>query len=434
MGRNCRAARPPRPRGAGRSALVLWTLATLAATAFAQVDQQLAAAWFEEAATLCERDGGRLWGVSLCGPMAIADATTGTLATNQPAPDATRPRSLGYANTALRWGDERWSTFVWQYFPRGDDASARQDRGRLMIHELFHRVQPELGLMTPNGDNRHLETLEGRYWLQLEWRALARALDGDSEERLEALRDALAFRAARHATFPGSDENERRDEIREGLPQYTGTVVSTGSREAAVADALEQLQAAPDQPTFLRTFGYTSGAAYGVLLDAFAPGWTREVTADSDLAPLLAEAAEVEPAPDAEAAAARYGSEALRAAEERRQREHEQRVAELTARFVDGPVLRIPRATNASFVTTGSTSIPGVGTTLASYRVEAPWGDLEAEMVLLTDDGEWIVVPASKLTEGTPLRGAGWRLTLKPGWALGAGPRAGDREVLRRPE
>ena len=54
--------------------------------AAAQVDQQRAEAYFKEAATICQRDGGRLWGVSLCGPMVFADARTRTLATNQPRP------------------------------------------------------------------------------------------------------------------------------------------------------------------------------------------------------------------------------------------------------------------------------------------------------------------------------------------------------------
>jgi hypothetical protein len=35
------------------------------------MDPQLAQRWFEEATKLCERDAGRLWGVSLCGPMVI---------------------------------------------------------------------------------------------------------------------------------------------------------------------------------------------------------------------------------------------------------------------------------------------------------------------------------------------------------------------------
>ena len=77
------------------------------APARAQVDEERAKIYFAEAAALCERDGGRLWGVSLCGPMVFADPVTRTIATNQPAPDAPRPRILGFANAALEWGDTR---------------------------------------------------------------------------------------------------------------------------------------------------------------------------------------------------------------------------------------------------------------------------------------------------------------------------------------
>ena len=60
--------------------------------AVAQVDQQRAQEYFKEAQALCERDGGRLWGVSICAPMVIGDARTQTFATSQPPPDAPRPK------------------------------------------------------------------------------------------------------------------------------------------------------------------------------------------------------------------------------------------------------------------------------------------------------------------------------------------------------
>jgi hypothetical protein len=42
---------------------------------------------------------------------------------------------------------------------------------------LFHRIQPELGFIAEDGSNEHLDTLEGRVWIQLEWRALRRAVE-----------------------------------------------------------------------------------------------------------------------------------------------------------------------------------------------------------------------------------------------------------------
>jgi len=49
-----------------------------------QVDSTLVRFHFKEAAALCERDGGKLWGISLCGPMVLADPASKTIAASQP--------------------------------------------------------------------------------------------------------------------------------------------------------------------------------------------------------------------------------------------------------------------------------------------------------------------------------------------------------------
>ena len=69
------------------NALLLVALLGTATAVDAQVQPDLAKRYFEEATKLCERDAGRLWGVSLCGPMVIVDRATGTHATSQPEPE-----------------------------------------------------------------------------------------------------------------------------------------------------------------------------------------------------------------------------------------------------------------------------------------------------------------------------------------------------------
>ncbi len=49
---------------------------------------------------------------------------------------------------------------------------------------------------------------------------------------------ALAFRQARRQRFPDGAEGERADELREGLAQYTGTVVAAPTTADAIADAV----------------------------------------------------------------------------------------------------------------------------------------------------------------------------------------------------
>jgi len=314
-----------------RSAALL-CLSLLAAPSLARghVDSTLAQSYFKEAMALCERDGGKLWGISLCGPMVFTDAATKTIATSQPAPDAPRPGGLGYLNAPVTWGGTKWSAYMWAWIPHSD----AQERGCLFIHELFHRIQSELKLMAGVAENDHLDTLDGRYWIQLEWRALSRALTSSGAARAAAIRDALAFRRARHTAFPAAAAAEAADEIREGLAEYTGIVVATSSTTDAVALGVRRLANAEQEVSFVRRFHAASGPAYGLLLDAFAPGWTRRVTASDDLAQVLTAAAKIEPARDAAASAVRYHDAELRAAEEKRDVEHQARVAALKARFM----------------------------------------------------------------------------------------------------
>src|SRR4249919_639486 len=200
------------------NALFLLLPLSAATAAEAQVQPELAKRYFEEATKLCERDAGRLWGVSLCGPMVIVDQATGTRATSLPEPDGPPPRLQGLVDGPVSWGGLRWFSFPLWMLPE-KDADARQ---QVMLHGLFHRIQPELGFITEDGTNEHLNSLEGRVWLQLEWRALRRAVESSGSARAEAIADALAFRGERRRLFPGAAENERRDEIREGLASYTG--------------------------------------------------------------------------------------------------------------------------------------------------------------------------------------------------------------------
>ncbi len=244
-----------------------------------------------------------------------------------------------------------------------------------MLHELFHRIQPELGLITAGADrNEHLDTVEGRVWLRLEWRALARALAQSGENRKRAVSDAAAFRLMRRSQFANAAENERVEEIREGLAQYTGTVATAASHPEAVASALEHLAAAEQHETFLQQ-AYTTGVAYGILLDAASADWRRRVRSDSDLGQMLMAALDVRPVANAVEASARYGGTELRAAEQARAERRRAVVRELQNRFVDGPVLLVPSGGGGTFNAVGATPIPGAGTVYFSqYRQKGAVG------------------------------------------------------------
>jgi hypothetical protein len=93
--------------------------------------------------------------------------------------------------------------------------------------------------------------------MQLKWRVLRRALESSGSGRAEAIADALAFR------------RERREEIKEGLPSYTG--VAAWANSPADAHRAAAPPASIDA-SIVGAFAYTSGLAYGVLLDDLLPG------------------------------------------------------------------------------------------------------------------------------------------------------------------
>src|SRR5919201_5273267 len=114
--------------------------------AVAQVDQQRAQQFFKEAQALCERDGGRLWGQSICMPMVIGVARTQTVATSQPPPDAPRPKLIGILMGPIQWGDTMWAALTW-------DMVVNQPprvRNAMFLHESFHTVQLSKGIAVPD--------------------------------------------------------------------------------------------------------------------------------------------------------------------------------------------------------------------------------------------------------------------------------------------
>lgn len=174
--------------------------------------------YFAEADAISRADGGRLWDVSLGGGLLLVDPETRVAYANQPDPQSRLQRvgqvlrgkistDVNLANTALDWAGAKWSMIL---LPLPEDRFAR---AALIMHELWHRVQGQLGLPSSAAQNIHLASRDARYWLQLEWRALAAALATHGPERDEAIVDAGLFRAQRRNLFPGSGEEENAMEM-----------------------------------------------------------------------------------------------------------------------------------------------------------------------------------------------------------------------------
>jgi hypothetical protein len=399
-----------------------------------------AAGFFVQARVICERDHGRFWGRSLCGPILLVIPETRAVTANQAdargALAATGavftgvlPTSVNIANSPTDWSGVHWTQLIWPLIPT-DEAT----RHVMLAHELFHRIQPGLNIPSGDGDNAHLDTLEGRYWLQLEWRALARALQADTAQgRRRAIDDALAFRAERYRLFPAAAENERLLEMAEGVPEYTGVRLGLADPAARTAYAVHDLTLHVEDPTFVRSFAYATGPAYGLLLDQYSPGWRGRLTAGPRLDVLLRAALPAEPGPQPSLAdrAAAYGGPALHAAEVERDRKRQAMLAAFRARLVDGPVLHIPmHKTNHEFNPRALQPLGDAGTVYPHIHVSGSFGILEADNgALMSKDGSDLALPAAG-ADVQALKGDGWSLTLNPGWTIKPGGRPGDLRLI----
>jgi len=421
-----------------RHRLHLACLSLLAAAlpARAAPDPAIAAYVFQQAREICQADAGQLWGRSLCGPIMIVDPRDRGMVANQADAEGvlsptgevhagTLPAGVMVANTAIDWAGERWTQLMWP-------VSADPDMLRAMVvHELFHRIQPELGLRVPEGDNAHLDTLEGRYLLQMEWRALARALMAlDAQARRGHVADALAFRQERRRLFPKAAAAENALELNEGLAEYTGARLGLRLPEQRLAYATYALARQLDAPSFVRSFAYASGPAYGLLLDEALPDWRRGLGGDTDLGALLAQAWRIGPARPGEVAtrSRRYDPDgSLRLAEERRDAERQARLAAWRASLVDGPVIVLPlKRTRMQMNPQTLVPLDDIGTVYPVLRLADEWGELVVEggAALVANAPRRAVVAVPR--GGDLLAGDGWTLHLAPGWKLVPGERQGD--------
>ena len=406
--------------------------------ALAAPDRSEAEQVFAVAKTICDRDRGAFWGRSLCGPMLLVDPkdravianvadTGGVLKRSGEIFVGTLPDEVIVADTPTDWSGTRWTQLM---MPVTQDVAKRDVT---LAHELFHRIQPDLQLIRPEENNGHLDTLNGRYLMQLEWRALSAALSAVTPAaRSVATADALLFRAQRYHLFPEAAADEAALEINEGIPEYTGVMLGLAHPGERIAYAIVDLWSWTLTPSFVRSFAYATGPAYGLLLDRADANWRTRLGSGQRLDQLLADAAHIL-TPNLARVAGRtkmYDDGTLLAAEQQREKVKQRELAQFKAALVDGPVLILPlRNSIFGFNPQTLRSLEGIGTVYPTMRLVDDWGILEVESHGALVSEKIVRVSAAGI-DSSALKGPGWKLTLKPGWTIEKSERPGDLAVV----
>lgn len=246
------------------------------------------------------------------------------------------PQGVPIANTTVDWGGQRWIMVM------GPLPADVIERRTLVMHEAWHRVQTSIGLPMQNANAAHLETERGRYLMRLEMRALSTAMLSTGRARRNAAKDALAFRAARLASFPEAQAAEAGLDRNEGLASYTGIRLGV-AEDMTHLYAARTLTAYDDHQALARSYAYATGPAYGLLLDEYLPNWRASLAAwapaDLLVSPLRARPLNTRAM---QRQAARYDGPQIAAQERGRAEQQRQLIAALRARFAEGPRLVLP--------------------------------------------------------------------------------------------
>ena len=217
----------------------------------------------------------------------------------------------------------------------------------------------------------------------MRWRA-ALAAPGRGRAPRGGRRDALLFRHERYRLFPDAQAEERALELNEGVAEYTGVRVGLPTPPSAPPMPCATSRPSCSRPPSCAPSPMPPGPAWGLLLDQADPAWRDELARRDEgghppgLDQMLQAALKL-PEPSAATVKAREADydDTLRPRELARDQARQAHLAELKARLVDGPVLRLPLAGHhASYQFNPQTleALGSAGRRLSDDEARAPTG------------------------------------------------------------
>ncbi|MBM3419821.1 MAG: hypothetical protein FJY11_01670 [Bacteroidetes bacterium] len=398
-------------------------------TAISYMTTERAVYYFNAIEEICRVDGGRLWGFDMSGPVMFVDRESRRII-------ASAPDSEGI----LKLKDDVWvgtylrekiidviavefggTVFAMIPVPSNEDEYKIKAQ---TFHALTHRMQKEKGIAPKSFNNRHLNEMNARMWLKLEWKALHKAISSEGEERNLALRDALIFRGARHSSYPSYVNDETRFENYEGLATFTYTKLCTDSAGEQKQRLLDGIRTYYRYRSYPQYYGFVHGALYAFLLDQQGFEFSSITTDNADLGQITARVYGIS-LPDvvrdvAGSIAINYDIHTIREEEAERERLIKEATNKELSAFTEKPVIFIElESPSFGFETEDPNVLDTLGTIYKSLRVSDNWGKLVVDKtgVLLSHNLKEIRVPARGIKiSKNHATGESWNIILNDSW------------------
>lgn len=386
---------------------------------------------FKDLKEYLTKENGKLWNHQLYGSLLFVDQDNRTIIANEKDTEGILtkngeiytgivPNEINISNTAFDWNGKRWTMVM---LPLPKDYNERLN---LLIHELFHRIQPEIGFANLHQKIcNHLDQLDGRIYLKLELEALKKALATNIEiQQREHIKNALFFREYRYQLFPNAKENENLLELNEGLAEYTGTTLSGRNNKDLQVHCIQAIEELYENPTFVSSFAYRTIPVYGYFMKQKEENWNLKISETTNLTDYITLFFNVSITENLKDSIFKirdgYNYLQINDFEIERDRKQNELLAKLDEKFQDNPILVIPfQNMNISYNPSNLIPYRDLGTVYPNLRITDNWGILTVEKGALVDKnwGKVIVSEPTKIADKI-IEGGGWKLELNNDWKL----------------
>ena len=418
---------------AGKFKIILFMLllALLSTNSFAgeyPIDLQKAGRYFENLKKYCDRDGGQLWGENLWAPILIIDRKTRFVVANQADKEGLLkkernvyigrfPADQNIANSTTRFGGKLWTMLMYP-LPKKE-----YNRYQLGIHELYHFWQNKNNLDFSNYNNEHMDKMNARILVKLEWSALEEAILNEKEIR-KHIKAALIFRKYRRLLYPEKVAMESEFEIHEGLAEYTGYKICANNERDYVNNIMENKDMYWNSRSYVRSFAYYSGILYGYILDKKTDDWNYNINPESDLGSLALKNYKIKLPHNIkqsyEKLRENYDYAKIYQVEETRKRKQQEKIQEYITKFTQESVLILEtKKPKVAFNPRTLIPLDTLGTVYPTIKIISEWGKLYVKKGGCLFNWKRAIVSAKNLEQtGQQIIGQGWHLELEDNWEL----------------
>lgn len=391
-------------------------------------ENEIAKRTFSDIDSILKIEDSKFWNTPLYGPILLVNPKTRVFFSNENNTTKkfkqinsifsdTLPQNINIANTAIHWDNKRWSMVT---LPLPKDKTSRNN---LVLHELFHRIQPEIGFDNlQEQDNAHLDTYDSRIVLKLELEALKNALSSKYEMK-KHLKNALTFRKIRQNDAQ-KVEAENSLEINEGLAEFTAIMLSGRNDKEMKHHLINSINQFYTNSTFVRSFAYQTIPIYGYLLSNQKKDWHKDIVKHTNLTGYFMASFEIDindtPSFELIVKENKYNYEEILKVEKVREDKRLAKILQLKTKFLEQPTLKLHfEKMNISFDPRNITPLEDFGTVYPTMRVTDNWGILTVNNgALLASDWGNVIVTEPVEMDSKVITGDGWSLELNKGWKI----------------